>query len=57
MLTIAPAATRHDPAREFIHDHRIAIANDVIHILDEQLFGLKRVGDVVRPRILGIKRS
>ena len=35
VLAIAPAAPRHHPAGEFIHDHRIAFAHDVVDVLNE----------------------
>ena len=56
MLAIAPASTRHHPAGEFIDDHRFVVADDVIHILDEQLLGFEGIGDVVRPGVLGVEQ-
>ena len=55
VLAVAPTAARHHPTGELIHDHRFAITNDVVHILNEQLLGLKGIGDVVSPGVLGIK--
>ena len=54
VLSITPTPAWHHPARELIHDHRLTIANDVVHITHKQLFGLEGVGDVVRPRILWV---
>ena len=39
MQTITPAATRHDPTGNFIDDHRIRAANDVVDIVNEKLLG------------------
>ena len=57
VLAITPTATRHHPAGELINDHRFAIANDVVHILHEELFGFERIGDEVAQGSLGSKRS
>ena len=56
MLSIAPAAARHDAAGELINDHGVIAADDVVDVLDEHLLGLEGVVDVVRPRVLGIKQ-
>ena len=56
VLAIAPAAPGHHPTGELIHDHRLAIADDVVHVLHEQLLGLEGVGDVVGPGILGVEQ-
>ena len=56
VLAITPAATRHHPASEFVHDHRITAAHDVVDIFDEQLLGLQGVVDVVGPGILRIEQ-
>jgi len=56
MLAVTPTTARHHPTGELIHDHRLAISHDVIHVLDEQLLGLKGVGDVVSPGVLRVKQ-
>ena len=56
VLAVTPTAPRHHPTGELIHDHRFAIAHDVVHILDEQLLGLESVGDVVGPGVLGVEQ-
>ena len=48
---IAPTATRHHPTGEFIDDHHLVVAGDVVDVFDEQLLGLQSVGDVVGPGI------
>ena len=52
-----PAATRHHAAGELINDDSFTIANDVIHVLNEQLLGLQGIGDVVGPGSCGSNRS
>ena len=56
VLAIAPATAGHHTAGELINDHRFAIANDVVDVLDEQILGLEGIGDVVGPGVLGIKQ-
>ena len=51
---VAPAAAGHDAAGEFINDHRITGANDVVHILHEQFLGLEGIEDVMGPGIGGV---
>ena len=56
MLAIAPATAGHYTTGEFINDHRFAVANDVVDVLDEQILGLEGIGDVVGPGVLGIEQ-
>ena len=53
---IAPAAARHHPTGEFIHDHRVATPNDVVDVFCEQFLGLEGVVDEVGPGVLRVEQ-
>ena len=53
---IAPAATRHHPPSEFIHNHHFPGPHDVVHISQVEFLGLQGVEDVVGPGIFRIKQ-
>ncbi len=47
--TVAPMATRHEAAREFIDDDDFAILDDVVHVAFVEVVGLQRIIDEMRP--------
>ena len=56
VLAITPATAWHHPASEFIHDHRISAAHDVVDVFGEKLLGLEGIVDVVGPGIFGVEQ-
>ncbi len=47
MEAVRPAAARHHPAGEFIHNHHLAVADHIIHIQPEKFLGPQGLQNVV----------
>ena len=52
---VAPAPARHEPARELVHDHDLAVLHNVVNIALKKGMGLQRLVHVVHQvHVLGI---